>query len=448
MNGKKLDETLNTFIRHIESIKDTLPMTLLLFQPYQEKATKELMGFINENVKEIEEDDGEKSVLIKLEEKTYFESLNKNFSIAALASKIIPESLFVSLVSQYDSFLNKLLRAIFEIKPELLSGSERSLTYSELVNFNSLDDAREYIVDKEVESVLRRSHSDHFDYLENKLDIPLRKDLPAWKIFIELTERRNLLVHCDGVVSNQYIDVCNKHKCKIDEVNIGDRLVVSHDYFKEVYKCLFEIAVKLTHTIWRKLLVDAFEEADDALNNICYDLISSNEFNLADILLDFTCKQKRHFSVESSNIFLVNKSLSKYLAGNKEVASEIIKSKDWSASSDKFKLAFAVLTDNTVEVFKLMKKIGRSEEIVKDHYKIWPLFKQVRELDEFKETFKDIFNEEYNVIESAKRPVQELLSEIAEKNKAKEITSEGQGAEVNKDEEINRENIEKLNQLK
>lgn len=420
MSGAKLQKTLVTFIRHIESIKDTLPMTLILFRPYQKKADKDLTDFINNNVKEIEDDNGEKSVLIKVEEKNHYDSLNKNFSIAALASKIIPESLFVSLVSQYDSYLNKLLRAVFEIRPEILNGSDRNLTYSQLVELTSLEDAREYIVDKEIECVLRKSHSEHFDYLENKLGIPLRKKLPAWKTFIELTERRNLFVHCDGVVSNQYIDVCKKHDCEINEISVGDKLSIPHDYFTIAYECLFEIAVKLTHTIWRKLLIQDLENADKALNSICYDLICSNEFNLADILLDFACKQNNHFNDETSNIFLVNKSLSKYLADKKEAAVEIIKSKDWSASSYDFKLAFAVLTDNTEEVFSLMKKIGKDGDVIKEYYKIWPLFKKIRTLDKFKETYNEIFDEDYNVLESPKRPVQELLSKLIEKDKAVE----------------------------
>lgn len=60
MNGKNLNKTLQVFIRHIESINDTLPMVMLLIEPYQKKTDEELTKFINDNVGEIESDDGKK----------------------------------------------------------------------------------------------------------------------------------------------------------------------------------------------------------------------------------------------------------------------------------------------------------------------------------------------------------------------------------------------------
>lgn len=292
------------------------------------------------------------------------------------------------------------------------------MSFSQLVDLNSIEDAREYVIEKEIECVLRKNHSEHFDYLENKLAITLRKDLPIWQTFIEITERRNLFVHCDGIVSNQYLDVCKKNECCTDEVNLGDRLSITPEYFQKAFECLFEIAVKLTHTIWRKLLLQDIEKADKELNGICYDLILSFEFTLADIILDFACKQKKHHNDETKNIFIVNKSLSKYLAGDKEKAAEIINSKDWSATSYDFKMAQAVLTDNEKEVINLMKKVGKDGDVIKEYYKLWPLFWKIRKTKEFKDTFKEIFDEDYNVIETPQRPVQELITKRIQGNKA------------------------------
>ena len=50
MNGEKLQENLHTFLRHIDSIKDTLPMVMLLMNPYQKKANKKFVDFIENNV--------------------------------------------------------------------------------------------------------------------------------------------------------------------------------------------------------------------------------------------------------------------------------------------------------------------------------------------------------------------------------------------------------------
>ena len=391
-------------------------MTMLLIGPYQKKAHDKLVKFMDENVEEIENEEGVKSIAIKYEDFKVFDQLSKNSEISILASKIIPESLFVSLISQFDSFLNQLLRILFEIRPEYINNSERNLTFSELIELNSIENAREFMIEKEVESVLRKSHSEHFDYLENKLNMPLRKNLPVWDKFIEITERRNLFVHCDGVVSSQYLKVCEKHNVDLSDIKVNQRLSIDPEYFNKAYDCLFELAVKLTHTLWRKLLKEDLKNADRHLNDICFELLSNRQFGLADNLLKFACDQNNFFNDALKNVFVVNRALSMYLQNKPEDAKSIINQKDWSASSDDFKLAHLVLNENYDECYTLMKKIGKDGEVDKENYRTWPLFLKLRKEDRFKETYKEIFGEEYKVVDIPQRPIQEIIEEEIKNN--------------------------------
>ena len=252
----------------------------------------------------------------------------------------------------------------------------------------------------------------------------LRKKLPIWSTFIEVTERRNLFVHCDGIVSSQYIKNCEKNNVdEIDKIKVGDKLRVTPEYFIQAYRCLFEISTKLTHTIWRKLLKGDLENADKHLNHICFDLICSSDFVLADILLEFACEQPRHFNDTTCNILLVNQALSKHLNKKENEARSLISSKDWSASSDEFKLAYNVILGNDEIVFSLMKKIGKNGDVSKGDYKIWPLFTNYRKREDFKKTFKEIFGEEYTISEKPLSPLQQILKkEVSKRDKSKKIT--------------------------
>lgn len=438
MESKELNDNLHKLLRHLDSIKDTLPMTFILLEPLHKKAKNKFEDFVEKKADKIEDENGDLSIAVKSEDSRIFEQLSKNLEISKIAMKIIPESLFVSLISQYDAFLNKLLRILLNTRPEYINSSERELTFSQLIQFDSIESAREYVIEKEIETVLRKSHSDHFDYLESKLKIPLRKDLPIWQTFIEITERRNLFVHCDGIVSNQYLKVCKDNQCNIGEINLNDRLYVDLAYFKKSYDCLYEISTKLTHTIWRKLIKNDLESADKSLNEICYSLLTSGQFDLADILLDFACKQTKHHNESSKNIFIVNKSLSNYLNSKEDKAKQIINSKDWSASSDDFKLAHSIISEKNDEIYDLMKKIGNNGVVTKEHYKTWPLFYKLREGEKFKEEFKEVFKEEYTVLEIPKRPVQELMDDIIEKNPGiKSKTRKNKPSKESKLEEVN-----------
>src|SRR5690606_4970742 len=187
-----------------------------------------------------------------------------------------------SFVSQYDAYLGGIIRTMFLSKPEFLNSSEKNILFSELIKFESIEEAREFIVEKEVESVLRESHLKQFKWLENKLGITLRKDLPSFSDFIEITERRNLFVHCNGVISRQYLEVCKENNVKnIDQAKIGQQLIASPEYFNKCYMVMFEIGVKLGQVIWRKLQPDKLEDADTHLNNVCYALLTKGHFRLA-----------------------------------------------------------------------------------------------------------------------------------------------------------------------
>ena len=164
-------------------------------------------------------------------------------------------------------------------------------------------------------------------------------------------------------------------------------------------------------------MVTNLEDADKELNDVCYHLISTNSFQLADILLEFGCSQKKHFNDSLQNVFIINGSLSKYLQNKKEESKAILDKKDWSASSDSFKLAYAVLSDDFEVAYDIMLKIGDNGDVDSPDYKQWPLFNIIRNEQKFKDTYKTIFKEDYSIMETPMRPVQELINKEIKKSK-------------------------------
>jgi hypothetical protein len=237
-----------------------------------------------------------------------------------LAQELVPRSLLVSLVSQFDAYLGRLIRQLFKIRPEILSSSGNTLTFAQLTEFGSIENAREYIIDEEVDSVLRKSHSEQFDWLENKFGLPLRVNLNAWPIFVEVTERRNLFVHTNGVVSHQYLEVCRRSSCSsAKDLCMGQSLSVTREYFKAAYECLFEIGVKLAQVLWRKVEPDKIQMANMSLNRVTYELLVEGRYQLARVLLDFgTETLKKHGSDESRLPMVINRAQAYKWSGDKQ----------------------------------------------------------------------------------------------------------------------------------
>lgn len=390
-----IEAEINLFIKHINAIGDVLIGLVIAMQELEVNSKKKLTSFEEEHC----EDDEDDSDVMKVPTLRYREwkQLRDRYEHIALSRILLPRSLLVSLISQYDAYLGRLIKRIVLSKPEVLNGSEKNLSFATLISFKSISEAREHILEKEIEGVLRLSHSDQFDWMEKKFALPLRKDLKSWPSFIELTERRNLFVHTDGVVSSQYIISCQNHHYPLDkDLNEGKRLGVPQEYFEKAHSIILEIGVKLGHVLWRKLFPDEREKADNHLGEVTFDLIDHGKYDQATNLLDFICEDIKKFYTESHKLmFIINRAQAYKWNGNEEFCKKIMKREDWSAKDERFQLAEAVLSDNWKKASAIMRRIGNSGKVRKSHYLHWPLFKEFRRQDEFQKTYAEVFEEEF-----------------------------------------------------
>lgn len=395
------------FVQNIESFAETLPFVMHVLSSTVLKLDEKMNEFIENSATIVKETDAMREYSLNLEDKPTHDKLHHKTTIFRESLTITPKSFFVSLISAYDAYLGSLIKTLFYIKPELLNASNRSLTFSELVKLNTLENAQEYLVEKEVEAVLRNSHSLQFDWLEKTFSVQLRKDLKCWSKFIEATERRNLFVHVDGVISSQYISVCSEHQCVFpSQAQVGTRLAVDPNYFENATHCIAEIGIKLAHVLWRKLAPEDRENADVNLIEIIYDYLIRKNYQLAQRLADFASDTLRKYSSdETRRILIINQVISYKFGGIPEKALKLLEAEDWSSSADRFQLAVAVLRDDFEHASKIMKQIGKNSQPCELHYREWPVFEEFRKSKQFLSSYKEIFNEDFKLQE--KEPKQD-----------------------------------------
>ena len=434
LEKSSFDTEIDKFLQQVEAQSESAPLVfkLLIVRAIQEQ--RNVDKFIKDNNISITKDENAENKEIKIDIPI---SLYKDFSrlieqtrTALLAFELIPINFIVSFVSLYDAFLGGIIRNIFAVKPELLHHSEKNISFSDLMKFKSLKEAKDIIVEKEVETILRENHYKQIKWFENKLGMTLTKDLDIFSDFIEITERRNLFVHSNGVVSRQYLQICNEHKVEnIENIKVGTKLSADPQYFQKCYSILLEIAVKLGQVIWRKLKPEDLEKADKHLNDICYHLLVKEDYDLAFKLLVFGTEiLKKHSSQEILCIMTINKALACYLANKKEESNNIIDKFDWSATNDVFKLAVAVLKEDYTKAIVHMRILGRTHEYLnKNSYREWPLFKKFRKTKEFTQTYQEIFGEELKYTETKPKDLDDILKEmksLKEEKYIKKIISE------------------------
>jgi len=327
----------------------------------------------------------------------------------AIFSNQLPRMAIVTLVSIYDAYLGRLLRAMFNVKPDLLNSSGRSLSYSEIIQFDSIEDATETVIEQEIDELLRKSHSEQIEWIGKRTGINLSTDFDLWPTFIEVAERRNLFVHADGRVNQSYLNSCIKAGFDQNELPpIGESLVVDPKYYKRACLTFIEIGLRLCQVVWRKLCADQLSDADDSLIEFTYDLLILNQFDTVDRLALFgTTKPVTNFSSESKLFLKINRAIALKECKREEDLQQILDEIDWSALSDLFRLAESVLREDWDAAAEFVRQIGADGRPDKGDYKDWPLFNHFRKTDQFRKAYLDVFGEEFRLVHTGQEGLQD-----------------------------------------
>lgn len=315
----------------------------------------------------------------------------------------IPEtlqrSLFTQIFSEFDAFIGALLKVIYTNKLDLLKGIAREITFTDLLNYDDLNAIKLDMLEKEIDSFRRDSYIEQFSTLEKKFKISTLKSFKEWGEFVELSQRRNILVHNGGRVSEQYLSICDKENYIFENrPEIGTLLMPSPTYFRRATLVISKVAFMLTHTLWRKLFSEDTQLAHSAANNTLYELLKDKRWNTGFEIAQFCMNDQmlKDISDIDLRIRTVNAAISAKFSENSNNANEYLNSIDWSASYRDFKLAIAVLTDKFEDAAAIMRKIGRNGELLSElDYHEWPLFHKFRQSPEFLNAYQEIYEKSF-----------------------------------------------------
>ena len=175
-------QTIDT---HILRICDLRANAFKLMKRAAESCLEELEKYkqIYEESFEILEDDdsSEKIIVIKniLDTHVKIDRINKSELLSDLAT-----GHFLTLFATFDAFTGDLLTAVYEKKPELFNSLDRSMSISEMLTYENVDDIKKIILASEIEAFRRKSYLQQFQALENRFVLNLRK-FKNWSKFVE-----------------------------------------------------------------------------------------------------------------------------------------------------------------------------------------------------------------------------------------------------------------------
>lgn len=314
------------------------------------------------------------------------------------STEVLARSLFTQLFAEFDSYIGQLLKIIYLKNDQLLKGISREISLTDLLDYEDLNAVKLSMLEKEIETFRRDSYIEQFSNLEKKFNLPLKK-FKEWPDFVELSQRRNILTHNGGVISDQYLIVCEKEGYRFNKKpQLGETLDVTYDYFLNASRLLSKVGLMLAYTLWLKIFPKEADDIHESMNNTIFKCLKHNRWIFVADLEDFvlSAPMRKDISEIKLRIRIINAAIGLKFSGNDEDAVRLLNSVDWSASYRDFKLAIAVLHERYIEATDIMRSIGRNGELIdQSSYHTWPLFTKFREIPEFYDAYFQIYDEPF-----------------------------------------------------
>ncbi|MCG9752614.1 hypothetical protein L1D54_19390 [Vibrio brasiliensis] len=330
------------------------------------------------------------------------------------------KALFLNIYSIWDAFSGELLEVVYKLKPDLYGKFQKSVPFELIMQAEDIDVIKKKILEDDIENFRRDGYIDQFKNLENRFGFTTLRDFKLWKSFVQCSQTRNVVMHCDGIVSEQFISVCKSVGIKeTDLPKVGDKVDLSTGMVLFTSYVMCVTGIMLAHTIWNKLFRKNRQDIDSSLSDICYDLLYDEKWNLAIGVGEFVTEQLVASEDATNKMNIINLAIAYGAMDESELLNKTLKKVDWSLLTLDFRLAEAVLLEKYDEAARLMLKIGPEGDFVKRQaYHEWPLFHRFRDQPEFISAYREVYNESF--IPNTTIEIEEI-EELADVDETEEI---------------------------
>lgn len=407
----------NILVNYVEYVMNQYRATLHIKEEIEqgyEKSKKEYEEYIeannlipqddvvDENIAESAILQSDKLVLKTSDLKSYNQLVTKIGALSFLSDNIL-ETQFVECITRFDVFLLNFMRKCFYAFPDRFGKQERNIQLSELKELKSIDELKYKIIDDELEKIFRDSHKEQLNYINKAFKIDFMKAAPTlYSSFIEITERRNLYIHCNGQVSTQYIRVCKQENAKPASAQVKEKLPISLDYFIESNGVLLSFAIIIAFSMWLKLSKQDEADACNSVISISNRLLKQNRPQIVIDILNYVISKSKELQIQRKfvNKFYMYLLRAYSKIGDRESFEKILSVADFSDVNQSIQLALVVLQGKYEEAFDLLKEINGNEKVLqKSKLAISEIFTGLILQDNFDKIYQEIYGEEFHIEE-------------------------------------------------
>lgn len=174
-------------------------------------------------------------------ESTDFLENNKLLRVLYNENYLLYQSTLINLVTAFEVLISKIFK--IHLTKGFASLNSKTITISELLRYNSLEDAKKSVIEDEVKNIMFSSVVDWFIYFSKKMNINCQYYNDNQNEVFEIFARRNLMVHNSGYINDIYLHAIDE-KLRVDLV-VGEKIKLGKSYLQKSLKQLSILGYQL-----------------------------------------------------------------------------------------------------------------------------------------------------------------------------------------------------------
>ena len=315
------------------------------------------------------------------------------FNIETPHSVILYEGTFMLLFTYFDGLISDLMHNYFRSFPKLLESGSVNLSLEELNLSKTVKEAKAYLISKHIEHLMYKNLEEQINYFEENLHIKCQEHID-WIKIAEAKERRNLLVHNNGLVSRRYLQ---RFKAKMYHPNNkslkeGDLLSINNEYFNRTLDEILISGIIFGQECWRKWHPKDLESADTDLIERIYKLLLEKKWELAQRLSHYG-RNSKVFNDAKQLIYDFNYCLCLKSLGKSEELNRELNNIDVSSLNPYLLLGYYALKKDASNFYKSLRNTLGAFDLEKELLLEWPIVQELRDDKNFRNNINRIYRE-------------------------------------------------------
>lgn len=276
------------------------------------------------------------------------------------------------LITYFESTIAKILKTDLQKHPKRLSLDTKTVSYKMLEMSDSIEDVRNLLIEDEVMTMMYKSVSDWIEYFRKNIKLKLEYVTNMLPELIEIIARRNIIVHNEGIVNNQYMNIVSKDYSS--NVKIGDFLSVDKQYILNAINLVESVCMSIILEIWISEGDKDSKEIEKILAIIFDEYLIFEKWENAKVLYE-VCLKSNKLQLADELICKINRwQCYKWLNRFNEIENEV-KDLDITACQPRYKLGVLALLDKYEDFFTYFDE---QNDLKEDELREWPLFREIR----------------------------------------------------------------------